>query len=123
MKRPQWLKHPAVVSLIGAVGVCLVVAVLAASGALETAELQAYDWMANVRGFAAPPHEIAIVDFDDATMEALKIFPIPRDLLAQVIEKVSSGEPALIGLDVLLTERRDPGTDQKLIKAMASAGM
>jgi adenylate cyclase len=122
MKQSHWSKHPAFVSLVGSVVTCLVVAVLASARVLETAELQAYDWMANVQGFAAPPREVAIVDFDDATMEGLKVFPIPRDLLAQVIEKVSSGEPALIGLDVLLTERRDPDGDQRLVRAISRAG-
>lgn len=116
------LRQPVLASLLLAAVVCALVAGVCRLGVLESAELQGYDWMVAMRGLNAPPTNIAIVDFDDATMDGLKIFPIPRGLLAQVVEKISAGEPTLIGLDILLSEKRDAEGDQKLAQTMTTAG-
>jgi CHASE2 domain-containing sensor protein len=92
------------------------------SGLLDSAELGGYDLLVSVHGFAPPPPELVIVDFDDATMEAIGTFPVPRGVLAQVLEKVNAGKPNLIGLDFLLSERRTPAEDQKLADVLAQAG-
>jgi CHASE2 domain-containing sensor protein len=52
--------------------------------------------------------DVVVVNFDDAAVREFRKFPIPRDVVAQVIRKVAPGNPELIGLDMLLTEARDP---------------
>ena len=49
-------------------------------------------------------------------------FPIPRLLLAQVIAKIASTKPAVIGVDVILDIKRDTSDDAKLAKAIDDAG-
>jgi adenylate cyclase len=122
MDRLKILRHPMLASLILAAVVCALVAGLVWLGALATAELQGYDLLVAVRGPQSPPTTVTIVDFDDATMDDLKIFPIPRAILGRVVEKISSGEPALIGLDILLSEKRAAEDDQQLTQAITKAG-
>jgi serine phosphatase RsbU (regulator of sigma subunit)/CHASE2 domain-containing sensor protein len=92
------------------------------SGLLDSVELQGYDLLVSVHGFVPPAPELVIVDFDDATLEAIGTFPVPRGLLAEVLDKLDAGKPNLIGLDFLLSERRTPAEDQKLADAVARAG-
>lgn len=109
-------------SLILATGVCLLAASLSALGWLKPLEWQGYDLLVSAADSSPAAAELAIVDFDDATDQVLHTFPIPRALLAEAIDKVAAGEPALIGLDVLLDERRHPADDERLAAALARAG-
>ena len=102
--------------------VWLVVAAVVRTGALESVELQGYDLLVSAAGFSPPPEQLVIVDFDDATVEAIGSFPVPRGLLADVLEKITAGEPAIIGLDVLLSEKRAEAEDEKLGAVLARAG-
>ena len=102
--------------------VCLFTAVTISVGLLTGLELQGYDLLVASQDVDSPPDKVVVVDFDDATVESFNAFPIPRALLAEVVEKVAAGEPELIGLDVLLDKGRDPADDEKLIKALESAG-
>ena len=122
MKSQTIFRNSILVSVLLAVVVCLVVGGLVSWGLLDSVELLGYDLLVSTRGTEPPPDEIVIVDFDDATMESLQRFPIPRNLLAEVLEKISAGEPSLIGLDILLSEKRDAADDQKLATALAKAG-
>lgn len=116
------LRHPILVSVTLAAAVCVAVAVVVRSRLLNSAELEGYDLLVSVRGLLPPRPELVIVDFDDATMEAIGTFPVPRGALAEVLKKVSGGKPNLIGLDFLLSERRTPAEDQKLADVLAQAG-
>lgn len=91
-------------------------------GLLDSMELHGYDLLASVQTFAPARSKLVIVDFDDASVEALNAFPIPRGLLARVVERIFAGGPALIGLDVLLDKERDSQDDYKLSVALADAG-
>lgn len=112
----------ATVSVILAVVVCLVDLGVVHLGLLEKTELQGYDLLVSSSELQSPPDEVVIVDFDDASVEALNAFPIPRALLADVLEKIAVGEPELIGLDVLLDKARDPRDDERLVRVIAGAG-
>jgi len=107
--------------LLGAI-VTALVAVISYGGLLRGVELQGYDLLVFARGFAPPADEAVIVDFDDATDAVHRTFPLPRALLAEVVEKVAAGEPALIGLDVLLDQERLPADDAKLAASLTLAG-
>jgi CHASE2 domain-containing sensor protein/class 3 adenylate cyclase len=101
---------------------CAVVVALSLSGLLESPELRGYDFLIE-RAPLPPPHEqIVIVDFDDATVATIPSYPVPREYLARVVNRVAEGEPELIGLDMLLTERRDAEGDEELVNAIARAG-
>ena len=92
------------------------------SAIISDLRLWGYDLLV-VRGRMAPPSkDIVLVDFDDAAVREFRQFPIPRDVVAEVIRKIAAGGPDLIGLDMLLTEARQPAQDTAMASALADAG-
>lgn len=108
--------------MILSVSVCLLTAALAGSDLLDSAELQGYDLLVSARAMRLPPTALMIVDFDDATVQAVGTFPIPRGVLAEVLQKITAGGPEIIGLDWFLSEKRTTAEDQKLVAALTAAG-
>ncbi len=100
------VRHPAIISLVLAGSICLAVGAVVFSGGLEPVELMGYDWLIFARGDAQPSPELVFVDFDNDTVKALGTYPIPRGTLGRALEKIAAGEPDLIGLDWILSERR-----------------
>jgi len=113
--------NSAVAGLALAALATLLVAAAARVGLLEGVELEAYDFLVSAHTIA-PPEELFYVDFDDAAMTAWGVSRIPRDKLAALVEKASSGGAEIIGLDVLLDERRGTEEDAALARAMGDAG-
>ncbi|MBZ5569751.1 MAG: adenylate/guanylate cyclase domain-containing protein [Acidobacteriia bacterium] len=105
-----------------ALSVCLLALALTQTALWKGIELQSYDFLIAMRGPAPPSDRVLIVDFDEDSVLALKAFPVPRPLLAEVIAKVSAGSPAVIGLDIILDRPRDPAADQHLAETIAQAG-
>jgi adenylate cyclase len=62
------------------------------------------------------------VDFDEDSVTQYDAFPIPRLLLADVIAKIASGKPSVIGLDVILDRPRQNADDLQLAKTIDDAG-
>lgn len=121
---PSILRHPFLASPVLALAVCLAIAGLVRMGFLESLELQGYDLLVRMRGFPPPHPDLVFVDFDDATLDALGVFPVPRAVMAEVLDKVAAGEPELIGLDILLSERRpnEAGGEKRLAEVLGNAG-
>ena len=90
-------------------------------GVLEKPELQGYDLLVAQQQAQDPPAEILYVDFDEDTVEQYNAFPIPRVLLGDLLQKISSGKPAVIGLDVILDKPRAPADDKRLAKIIEDA--
>src|SRR6185503_18829081 len=88
------------------------------------AELEAYDFLVRRRPPPPPLPAVAVVDFDDETFAKLGVFPAPRAVLAEVLERIAAGGPDLIGLDVLLSEKRpaEAEGERRLAAALAEAG-
>src|ERR1700716_3062975 len=84
-------------------------------GVLTPLDLRAYDILtaiqysriASPRSGEVPSGPVYNVDFDDAPARQYNAFPIPRALLADVITKIASGKPSVIGLDVILDRPRE----------------
>jgi adenylate cyclase len=121
---PQSIKrrHPGQVSALVAAGLCALVGVVVWSGVLEGVELQGYDLLVASRGAGPPAENILVVDFDEASVRAFNAFPIPRRLLADVLERISAGQPRVIGLDVILDKERAPKDDSHLAEVMGRVG-
>jgi adenylate cyclase len=81
-----------------------------------------YDFLVNHGPYARTSPDIVFVDFDDATFEKIQKFPIPRSTIAQVVERVGQAKPAVIGLDILLSEARNADEDAAMQRALTSAG-
>src|ERR1700733_9046482 len=90
-------------------------------GILEKPELQGYDLLVAKQPAREPPEEMLYVDFDEDTVEQYNAFPIPRVLLGDLLQKISSGKPAVIGLDVILDKPRAPADDKRLASIIADA--
>jgi len=97
-------------------------------GILEPLELRAYDLLAAIQySRIAPPTQpyagpVFNVDFDEASVRQYNAFPVPRLLLAQIISKIATGRPSVIGLDIILDRPRQNSDDQQLAKAIDDAG-
>ena len=116
-------RNPLLVSAMLAAAVCGLLALMVWSGLLEGVELQGFDLLVAGRGAGSPSENIIVVDFDEASVRAYNAFPLPRRLLADVLEKISAGEPSVIGLDVILDKERTPAADdQHLAEVIDRAG-
>jgi len=102
--------------------VALIVALADHYGLFEKPDLLGYDFLVRLQEKAPPSANVVFVDFDEATVSEYKAFPIPRLLLARVIEKVNEGKPSVIGVDVMLDEPRIAADDQTLAQTIDSAG-
>jgi adenylate cyclase len=89
---------------------------------LRSLDLGAYDVLVKVQHPAPPSDLIFIVDFDEATVRRYDAFPLPRLLLAEVIGKIASGRPAVVGIDVILDIPRVEADDLHLAKVIDDAG-
>jgi adenylate cyclase len=105
-----------------AFGVALVVAGCGRLSVFQDVQLWTYDFLVNHGGYAPQSSQLVYVDFDDATFAAIGQYPIPRNLIAEVINQVSSASPRVIALDLLLSEPRTAGEDESMRQALTRAG-
>ncbi len=66
--------------------------------------------------------KIVLVAIDEESLQTLGRWPWPRSYHAELINIISEGDPAAIGVDVLFTEASDPEEDEPLIEAVENAG-
>src|SRR5580658_5130786 len=99
----------------------VVLAVLVRAGLFDLTELQGYDLLVFAGGAAPANENIAIVDFDNAAVEAIGKYPIPRKTLARVLGRIAEGQPAVIGLDKLVSDVSDEKSDVELALALDEA--
>jgi adenylate cyclase len=91
-------------------------------GYLRAPNLRAYDFLVGFQNPEPPSDVVFNVDFDEDTVTRYNAFPIPRLLLADVIAKISSGKPAVVGVDVILDLPRADADDRHLAKVIDDAG-
>ena len=93
-------RHPAVVSLVLAVGVFAFVAGARELGLLQSVEFLAYDkFLAWRSGPDTTDTRIVIVEITENDI-AKYDFPIPDDLLAKLLQTIANAHPIAIGLDI-----------------------
>ena len=73
-----------------------------APGFAVTARERAIDAVSQLGG---PPasQDIAVVDIDDAAIQSEGPWPWPRERIAQLLDRVAQGKPAVIALDIVLS--------------------
>ena len=94
-------------------------------GLFEVAELKALDTQFAIRGARDPASPIVIVTIDEDSFDELNLaWPWPRELHAQLLDRLSAARPAAIGLDLVFAEpsSRGPADDEALAQAVARAG-
>ncbi len=123
MDSPRPALHYVLVSLL--LGMVAYGIALAASQSVVASDLELwnYDFLVNHGGYYKKENDdIVVVTFDDDTVAHFGRFPIPRTVLADVIRRVSTAKPRIVGLDFFLSEPRDPAEDAALQEALTQAG-
>lgn len=111
-----------IVAIVVAVAITFAVSMLERWTAFSDLTNWTYDFLVNHGGYAQPSKDVVFVDFDDATFAQIQKFPIPRSTVADVVTRVGQAKPAIIGLDIFLSEQRNPDEDAAMQRALVSAG-
>ena len=101
--------------------VTLLVGVASRSPSFSDFNLWAYDFV-TLHKQAAQSSQTVIVDFDDATIAKIRRFPVPRDLVAEVVSRVAQARAKVIGLDILLSEEGPESEDAAMETSLTRAG-
>lgn len=64
---------------------------------------------------------LAVVDIDSATLARVGAWPWPREQLAQLVNRIADGEPAALGLDLVLAGADPRSPVQELLRRGLSA--
>src|SRR5271170_3685184 len=102
--------------------ICALVALLSNWVSYTDLDNWTYDFLVNHGKYAQPSPDVVFVDFDDQTFIRIQRYPMPRSIIAQVIQQIGQAKPAVIGLDILLSEPRDEVEDQAMQTALTQAG-
>ncbi|MDE2293488.1 MAG: CHASE2 domain-containing protein, partial [Elusimicrobia bacterium] len=110
MKKKPWVAD----ALIGLALTAFVAGSYVLRGSfLEGLELKSYDARAQLRTELDPSTPVAIIAIDDDSITRLGRWPWPRTRLADMIQRLKTASPRVIGLDVLLTEpEHNPALDE-----------
>ena len=74
---------------------------------IDAMDLKVYDLMMNLRGTTGPANQVVLVDIDDDSIEKLGRWPWPRSLLARGVKFINTGNPKVIGLNIILSEPQE----------------
>ena len=103
--------------------ITIIVVVLSGSGPFQSLERNFYDW--GVRSTERfPSDKIAVIAIDDESINNIGRWPWPRDLHAELINRLTDGGAKVIGQTVFFLEPQiDPGTlyIRELIQFFSSA--
>ncbi|PQZ94419.1 MULTISPECIES: CHASE2 domain-containing protein [Pseudomonas] len=80
-----------------------------------------YDSLRRLTPLPVDPR-ILLVTIDDSSIKKLGRWPWPRNLHADLIDRIQAARPAAIIFDVTFREPGDPANDQRLADAVCSAG-
>jgi adenylate cyclase len=72
---------------------------------LELVDVRAVDYRLIQRGIQPGSPDIVIVAVDDASLEAVGRWPWPRSIMAQLVERIADTGAAVIGFDIVQSER------------------
>lgn len=94
-------------------------------GALEGVERWGVNQLFHLRGPIPPQTPIVIISIDEDSFDELDLqWPWPRALHGQLLDVISRGKPAAIGIDLIFSEpsARGPEDDRALALAVERAG-
>ena len=72
---------------------------------------------------ANPDPNIVIVGIDDASVSALRAFPVPRSTYASALRHLQDAGAAVVAFDVSLPDPRDPKNDAELATALRTSSI
>jgi adenylate cyclase len=91
----------------------------------EYVESRTFDLRVRLRDHLHPrvaPDNVLIVAVDEKSVAEIGRWPWGRDVIADLVGRISSGGPSVIGVDVLFTERESREADARLGAAFRKAG-
>ncbi|NEN99985.1 MAG: CHASE2 domain-containing protein [Moorea sp. SIO3I7] len=95
-------------ALIVSVVVTILVMVIRQLGMLQLWELKAFDQLMRLRPNPGVDSRLLVVEATDAEIKRYG-YPLPDQTLAQVLNKLESDQPRVIGLDIFRERPREPG--------------
>src|SRR5438093_4627364 len=81
----------------------------------------AYDFTLRLAGPISPVSPTLIVAVDESSLDRIGAWPWSRDKLARLIERIETGRPRVIAVDVLLDERKSEEEDSALARSISDA--
>lgn len=90
----------------------------------EKIEGRLYDLRLNAKEIIQrepPPKHIIIISVDEKSIREIGRWPWSRDVIAKLVKKISIGQPKVIGIDIIFSERENKASDEKLAKAFEDA--
>jgi adenylate cyclase len=122
-RKPFW-KSPFTTVLIG-LAVVAALTTLNRNGGLESLELAASDRIVYHNMPAPPPSGVVVIaGIDDKSIAELGRWPWGRDVEARVVAALKDYQAAVVGFDVLMTERDSADVEREQIAAdLAAAGV
>ncbi len=88
------------------------------ASALDRLEAPFLDLRFQIAGHRAPPRDLAIVAIDDDAVRQAGRYPLPRTIVAQLVEALARSEPRAVGLDILFLDPGPPDADAALAGAL-----
>ena len=76
------------------------------------------DWRFLLAGARPAPRGVVIAAVDDETLRAVGGYPLPRDVLAQIVRELAAHDPQAIAIDMLFLDPGKPDADQALADAL-----
>lgn len=91
----------------------------------EQLESRTYDLRLNIKNYLVtkpPSKNILVVAIDEKSIADIGRWPWSRDIMAELITRISEGRAKVIGLDVMFSERENAQADERLEKAIKDSG-
>lgn len=91
----------------------------------EQLESRTYDLRLNIKNYLVtepPSKNILVVAIDEKSIADIGRWPWGRDIMAELITRISEGRAKVIGLDVMFSERENAQADERLEKAIKDSG-
>ncbi|WP_424097429.1 CHASE2 domain-containing protein [Moorena producens] len=101
-------RHLVQSALILSVVVTILVMVIRQLGILQLWELKAFDQLMRLRPNPGVDSRLLVVEAKDAEINRYG-YPLPDQTLAEVLDKLESNQPRVIGLDIFRERPREPG--------------
>src|SRR5262245_42064149 len=89
-------------------------------GFLDRLEAAVADFRTIVRGVKSPPDMVTIVEIDDALVNQVGSFPLPRLELGRLVQAIARQKPRVIAVDVLLLDKGSEQGDDALADALGA---
>ena len=68
-----------------------------------------------------PSPKVVIVGIDNASVQTIGTYPVPRDAYAKALQTLENDGAAVVAFDVGLPDKREPATDNVFAKALADS--